>query len=109
MDFRDSAGRKIGYVPIDMRANQTSPTLVFQVTPDSDSFLASSVDANLQIQARKAGTSDPFVDISTPLDLSGETPDVPVDYDFRFVTGSFSGYIRVAPWFGVEKSGSADW
>lgn len=105
----DSQGREIGYLPFDLRAGTQSPLLTVQVRPKgANSVFQATSSPWARILARRAGTADPFVDLAAGIDLSGETPDLPLDFEVKGeADSSVVGQVRVAIWFGVVTSSGA--
>lgn len=84
----DTTGARLGYVALDLSDGETSEVFQVRVVPAEDYFLkATPSDPDVEIQARRG--ADAFVDIAaSPIDLSGLTEDVPVNFDVRAVAGS---------------------
>jgi hypothetical protein len=107
-----TTGKRIGYLSYDLSDGETGATVVLRVIPaDGYVLRASPADDDVVIQARENGSGDPWTDIeATPIDLSGYTPDVPVDFDFRTVAGSpLVDIRRLALYLAVTKSAPALW
>lgn len=105
-------GKRPGYICWDLSDNEESGVMVLRVTPADGFFLkASPADGDVEIQARETGSGDPFVDIaSTPIDLSGLTPETPVNFDFKAVVqGSLTDVRRLTAFIGVTTQSAADW
>lgn len=105
-------GKRVGYLNYDLSDNETSATIQLRITPaDGFSLKASPGDDDVQIQAREASSGDPFTDIAaTPIDLSGYTPETPVNFDFRAVANSALVDVRrLALFIAVTSNKSAGW
>ena len=76
------------------------------------SLKAAPADASVQIQARKNGTADAFVDLAaSPIDLSALPPEVGVNYDFRAVViaATLVDVRRLAIFLSVTSAGAVGW
>lgn len=111
MRLTDSAGNKIGYLPVDLSDGEETDVFVLTVTPaDGFTFLATPSDADVQIQARETGSGDPFVDLSTGIELSSYTPETSVDFDVKVVADDpLTGIRRVVIYLAVTNSEAAGW
>jgi hypothetical protein len=112
MRITNTNGKRIGYLSFDLSDNETSSTVVLRVIPAVGFQLqALPVDVDVEIQARENGTADPFVDLATsPIDLSGYTPETPIDFDIRAVAGSpLVDVRRAALHIAVVSEGAAAW
>jgi hypothetical protein len=106
------SGKRVIIPGIDLSDGETSATFQLRITPaDGFSLKASPSDVDVQIQARENGSGDPFTDIATsPIDLSGYTPETPVHFDVRAVaSGSLVDIRRLALHIAVTKSAAANW
>jgi hypothetical protein len=107
-----TTGKRIGYLQYDLSDGETGATIVLRVVPAVGySLKALPVDSDYQIQARENGSGDPWVDIAaTPIDLSGYTPETPVDFDFRVIAGApLVDVRRVSVRLEVVSQGAAAW
>lgn len=106
-----SSGR-IGYITADLSDNEQSDVIVLRVIPADGFFLkAAPADGDVQLQARKTSSGDPFQDIvASPIDLSSLTPETPQNYDFKIVAAaSLTDVRRVAMFLGVTNQSAASW
>ena len=107
-----TTGRRVGYVAFDLSDGESSAVVVCLVNPgDGYALRATPADVDVQIHARETGSGDPFVDIkASPIDLSGYTPDVPVQFDFKAVAaGALTDVRRVAVFIGVYFEQQSHW
>lgn len=93
----DTAGNEITALPLTIDAGQTSQVLVINVPCLAGKFLASSVEADAQVKARRHGSGDSFTDIgASPIDLSDFAGEV-VQFDIETVaSGSVNGIEHLA-------------
>lgn len=111
MRITDSAGNTIGYMAYDLSDGETTATIALTITPASGfSLSATPSDADVEIQGRENGSGDPFADLATPVDLSGHTPETPVDFDIRVVAADpLTGIRRVPIWLAVSNAKALAW
>lgn len=111
MLITDANGVRLGYVNFDLSDNEISEVMVILVTPAAGYFLsATPEDSDVEIQARETSSGDPFVDLSTSLDLSSYPPGTPVSFDLRVVAGDdLANVRRVTIWLAVTTSSAARW
>lgn len=111
MRITNTSGKRIGYISYDLSDGETGATIVLRVIPAGGLVLrASPADADVIIQARENGSGDPWTDIEdTPIDLSGYTEEIPIDFDFRAVAGILTDVRRLAIYISTTKSSSANW
>jgi hypothetical protein len=112
MRITNANGKRIGYISYDLSDGETGPTIVLRVVPASGFVLrASPSDDDVLIQARENGSGDPWTDIEdTPIDLSGYTEEISIDFDFRAVAAAeLADVRRLALYVSVTKSGPAAW
>jgi hypothetical protein len=109
--IQSTNGKRVGYLAFDLSDGETSGVVVLRVLPATGYSLQADADVDVEIQARENGTADPFVDLATsPIDLSGYTPETPVDFDIRAVAGSpLVDVRRVAINLSVASAGAAAW
>lgn len=106
----DTLNRAIRYLPFDLVSGEQSTAIVIRVTPDAERTLRCGVSADVTFKARENGTADPYVDISTGLDLSGYPAGVPVDFDLIcLATTGLTGLRRVPLAVVVTESSAAGW
>jgi hypothetical protein len=107
-----TSGKRIGYICYDLSEGETGATIVLRVIPADGLVLrASPADADVIIQARENGSGDPWTDIEdTPIDLSGYTEEIPIDFDFRAVAAAeLIDVRRLALYVSVTGSAPAQW
>lgn len=108
MSLRDTTDKRIGLLYWSLIANEQSAPVVVRVTA-GESQLMSNTSAAVKLKAREHGTSDPFVDLSEGLDLSGYTPGSAVDFDLVAEGQDIDGVAHVGLFIGVTSSGGAGW
>jgi alpha-D-ribose 1-methylphosphonate 5-triphosphate synthase subunit PhnG len=110
--IRDSQGRTIGYLPVDLAAGEETIALVYQVTPAvAGEKLRSASNALVSVHARQHGTGNPFQNLATnPIDLSGLPLNVATQFDVKFVAaGSIAGRQHTRLAFRAASSRPAGW
>jgi hypothetical protein len=110
--IRDSQGRVVGYLPVDLAAGEETIALVFQVTPAVAGEMLKSADNDLvSVHARLHGSGNPFQNLaSDPIDLSSLPLDEPTEFDVKFVAAAdITGRQHTRLAFRAAHSGPAGW
>jgi hypothetical protein len=112
MRITNTNNKRIGLISYDLSEGENGATIVLRVIPADGLVLrASPADADVIIQARENGSMDAWTDIEdTPIDLSGYTEEIPIDFDFRAVAAAeLIDVRRLALWISVTGSAPALW
>lgn len=90
----DTTGAAVTILSSGVRQNSDSPVIALLMPCTTGMSLTADAAPAAQVLARRTGSGDPFVDVSTsPIDLSpwnGTTQ----SFDFKFHGAAFSGLIK---------------
>lgn len=109
--LRDTQARKIHSFPLDLNAGEEVLLGPFVVTPEDGAVLTREPLAEIDFYVRETGSGDPFVDLTTGVDLSGYQSGVNVSFDLKAVASpDLVGRFRGTVWLGIlYRQVSAGW
>lgn len=105
-NFTDEDGNQIGYVTYDMVEGETADVFVVTVTAAAGRLLRSGSHSAIHLQAREHGSGDPYVSLSSGIDLTPYAPGT-VQFDIRAVAQGVEGRVRASVFLGVQDADAA--
>lgn len=88
MNFTDTAGNPLTFVPVETDEGETTPVFVARVPAAAGLVLKAAPDSGLTVEARPTGSGVAFVNIAAdPFDLTPFDGQV-VSFDFRIAAGA---------------------
>jgi hypothetical protein len=106
----DADGEPLGYLSYDLVAGEGSELIEVIVTAGAGRRLESTVESDVHVLAREAGSVGAFTDLATGIALDSYGEGVEVTFELKVTTeASFVGQERFAVWIGVTSDGAAGW